>query len=430
MAVCLGLLLAGAAGVQLLIAVLFRRRFVVTVHAKSSSEETQINEPLDRAAAILMSLRGNDPSLPESIAGALSQEYGGPYQVRVVVDHETDPAVVVLEDLKQNHPHGDRLSYCVMEAPSKTCSLKCHSLSQAVKRLPPEIEYVVLLDADVRPHPTWLAELIKPLSDEKIGDEKIGGVTGTQWFEPPAGAGTGAWLRSVWNGGAAMLSICFANPWAGSFAMRRSDLLTSGLVERWQQSMVDDGPIRAAMNSIDKQIHFVPSLVMVNRENCTLSYTLRWAARMLTWSRRNESTFWITIVHAVFSNFVMLANFAVLAAGLTGWLLPAVVWISLAALIFAGIACAAAFAVARSCVSESLRLRSQTLPPLVGRHWFWAFACAAPAHLMFSWGCVMALITKKITWRGINYRLGAKGEIERLNYLPFAEIKSKTDHSI
>ena len=425
MAVCLGVLLAGAAGVQLLIAALFRRRFVLTDRTKSNGDETQDKKTFGGTAAILMSLRGSDPSLPESIAGALSQEYDGPYQVRVVVDHATDPAVAVLEELKQNHPHGDPLSYCVMEHPSKTCSLKCHSLSQAVKRLPPEVEYVVLLDADVRPHPTWLAELVKPLSNEKIG-----GVTGTQWFEPPADAGTGAWLRSVWNSGAAILSIYFANPWAGSFAMRRSDLLASGLVERWQQSMVDDGPIRAAMNSIDKQIHFAPSLVMVNRENCTLGYTLRWAARMLTWSRRNESTFWITIVHAVFSNFVMLANFSVLVAGLVGWLPPVVIGISLAALVFAGIACAAAFAVARSCVSKSLRLRSQTLSPLVGRHWFWAFACAAPAHLMFGWGCVMALITKKIAWRGIDYRLGAKGEIERLNYLPFAETKSKADHSI
>jgi len=49
---------------------------------------------------------------------------------------------------------------------------------------------------------------------------------------------------------------------------------------------------------------------------------------------------------------------------------------------------------------------------------------------MFGWGCVMALVTKKIAWRGIDYRLGPKGEIERLNYVPFVETKSKTDHSI
>ena len=372
-----------------------------------------------------MSLRGDDPSLRSSIEGALSQKYNGQYQVQIVVDHESDPSIAVLEDLQANHPHGSRLSFSIMTMPLKTCSLKCHSLSQAVANLPLEIEYIALLDADVRPHPTWLAELTSPLSDEKIG-----GVTGTQWFEPPPGAGVGTWLRSVWNGGATILTIHFANPWAGSFAMRRSDLIASGLNQRWQKSMVDDGPIRAAMQTIDKQIHFAPSLVMVNREHCTLGYAFRWAARMLTWSRLYEPTFWITILHASFSNAVMFANFALLAAGLIGWMPRAVIWISLSALIVAGIQCAAAFCVSRSCVDASAKLRSEELSPLASRHWLWSFACAAPAHLMFGWGCAVALLTKEIAWRGVRYLLKSRGEVERIDYQPFVEIKTKSGHSI
>ena len=418
--------LVGAASVQLLIAVLFRKRFIETCQITQTSE----TQHLARPAAVLMSLRGADPSLRGSIEGALSQEYDGQYQVCIVVDHESDPSVPLLEDLQKSHPHGSRLSFSVMKAPSKTCSLKCHSLSQAVSGLPPEIEYIALLDADVSPHRTWLAELTAPLSVEEVG-----GVTGTQWFEPPVSAGVGTWLRSVWNGGATILTIHFANPWAGSFAMRRADLIASDLVERWQKSMVDDGPIRAAMQSIDKRIYFVPSLVMVNREHCTLSYTFRWAARMLTWSRLYEPTFWITILHALFSNAVMLANFAVLLAGLIGWLSPVAVWISLVALIVAGIQCAAAFCVSRSCVAASAKLRSEKLSPLAGRHWFWGFSLATPAHLMFGWGCAVALTTREIAWRGIRYRIKTGKEIERLDYQPFVQIKTakskvKADHSI
>ena len=424
------LLLVGAATVQLFIAAMFRKRFIATCQCPSETERASEVESFARPAVVLMSLRGNDPSLRGAIAGALSQEYDGEYQVRIVVDHESDPAVAVLEKLQQSHPRGNRLHYSMMEDPKKTCSLKCHSLSQVVSSLPPTIEYIALLDADVRPHPTWLAELTLPLNDEAVG-----GVTGTQWFEPPAGAGVGAWLRSVWNGGATILTIHFANPWAGSFAMRRSDLLASGLVERWQKSMVDDGPIRAAMQSIDKQIRFAPSLVMVNRENCTLRYTFGWAARMLTWSRLYEPTFWITILHALFSSAVMLANFAVLVAGLIGWFPQAAIWISLVALILAGIQCAAAFCVSRSCVSESAKLRGESLSPLAIRHWLWAFACAAPAHAMFGWGCAVALFTKEIAWRGIRYRLKSGGEVERIDYRPFVEVqskenKAKAEHSI
>ena len=420
------LLLISAATVQLVIAALFRKRFISVCREEQSKKQTAEGKP-SSPAVILMSLRGNDPSLRDSLEGALSQEYGGQYQVRVVVDHATDPAVPLLAELQENHANGNRLSYSVMESPAKTCSLKCHSLSQSVSELPAEIEYVALLDADVRPHSTWLTELARPLTN----DETIGGVTGTQWFEPSTGAGVGAWLRSVWNGGATILTIHFANPWAGSFAMRHADLVASGLIERWQKSMVDDGPIRAAMKSIDKRICFAPSIVMVNGERCTLRYTLNWAARMLTWSRLYEPTFWITILHALFSNFVMLVNFSVLATGLFGWLPPVTIWISLAALIVAGTECAVAFCLSRSCVGESLKLRSEELTRLGGRHWLWAFVCAAPAHLMFGWGCMIALMTKRITWRGIEYRLGTGGEAERLNYQPFASVSNtESDHSI
>ena len=422
--------LVAAATVQLLIAMLFRKRFVAKTLTHRKLSQNFDSNSLARPAAILMSLRGNDPSLRGSIEGALSQDYGQQYQVRIVVDHESDPSLAVLKELQENHPHGNRLSYSFMEAPLKTCSLKCHSMSQAVSNLPPGIEYIALLDADVSPHRTWLAELTEPLSDEAVG-----GVTGAQWFEPPVGAGMGTWLRSVWNGGATILTIHFANPWAGSFAIRRSDLIASSLIERWKTSMVDDGPIRAAVQSIGKQIRFAPSLVMINRESCTLSYTFRWAARMLTWSRLYEPTFWITIVHALFSNAVMLANFAVLIAGLIGFLPNATIWISLVALILAGIQCAAAFCVSRSCVGESAKSRGESLSPVVGRHWLWSFICAAPAHLMFGWGCLIALTTKDIAWRGIQYRLKSGVEVERLDYRPFAEIqteesKVKADHSI
>ena len=126
------LMLVGAATVQLVIAALFRKRFIATCHSQRETEQTSQFESFVRPTAILMSLRGNDPSLRAAIEGALSQEYGGEYQVRIVVDHESDPSVAVLEELQQNHPHGNRLDYSMMEAPSKTCSLKCHSLSQAV----------------------------------------------------------------------------------------------------------------------------------------------------------------------------------------------------------------------------------------------------------------------------------------------------------
>ena len=183
-----GVTLVGASMVQLLIAALFRKRFVATSRSIRSIAQSAESESVARPTAVLMSLRGNDPSLRGSIEGVLSQGYDSQYQVRIVVDHETDPSVAVLKDLQKNHPHGNRLTFTIMEPPLKTCSLKCHSLSQAVASLPPEIEYIALLDADVRPHRTWLAELTGPLRDEAVG-----GVTGNAVVR----ASTGCWFWDV-----------------------------------------------------------------------------------------------------------------------------------------------------------------------------------------------------------------------------------------
>lgn len=212
--------------------------------------------------------------------------------------------------------------------------------------------------------------------------------------------------------------------------MRRSDLFDSKLVSAWRESMVDDGPIRQALNSLGKRIVFAPSLVMVNREECSLRYTLGWSVRMLTWSRLHEPTFWITIVHAAFSNFVMLSNFFVLLAGLSGLVAWSVVPVSFVALIAAGFLCAAAYNQARLCVnySRSLQAGNGSELPVRGSQLFWSFVCAAPAHLMFGWACFRAITTRRVVWRGIEYLLGSTGAVRRLNYSPYAN-QNKSDRN-
>ena len=82
------------------------------------------------AAAILMSVRGADPSLPTGIDSLLRQDHPD-YELYVVVDHELDPAWPILQQVQAEHPQGARLKLCLMRTPAESCSLKCHSLVQA-----------------------------------------------------------------------------------------------------------------------------------------------------------------------------------------------------------------------------------------------------------------------------------------------------------
>ena len=269
------LLLIGAALIQGSIALTFGRWFV-------KKKSTALPPEKQELAAVIMSVRGCDPSLRDSLKGILSQDYKA-YEVHLVVDHPTDLAWNFVHEIKSKLDKRDVLTIHELQDPSETCSLKCHAIVQALGELPRQTRFVALLDADVTPHETWLAELTGPLRDPKVG-----GVTGCQWFEPESPAGIGSLTRSTWNAGALVPTVYFSNPWAGSFAMRAEDLEAAGLAEIWSHSIVDDGPIKKAINDIGLRIEFAPSLIMINREPCTLAYANRWVTRMLTWSRLYE----------------------------------------------------------------------------------------------------------------------------------------------
>lgn len=419
--------LVGAALVQLWIALIFEGTF-----RKRESKPIESTTGLDQRVAVLMSVRGADPSLERAIDGVLNQDHPN-YEVHVIVDHVNDEAWDRLQAVQQNHVHRDRLKLQLMKEPPRNCGLKCHCLVQAAESLPKDIEIIALLDADVTPHASWLSSLVV-----RLADPTVGGVTGTQWFEPGKGDSIGAWWRSTWNGGAMIPTIFFANPWAGSFAMRRQDLQRSGLLSTWRESIVDDGPIRECLGSVGLKVVFAPSMIMINRENCSPSYVLRWTTRMLTWSRLHEPTFYLSQLHAAFSNLVLTGNAVILIASIiflvSRWGIEdpvgASAWyalrISLAALVVAGLLCLSAYESGRRCVGHSCGLRGESLPAMTWRARWNVFWSAAPAHWAYGIACWKASFNRVIQWRGIQYRLGSKNSIERLNYEPFARDRDTT----
>lgn len=415
-AVLAAIALVGAAIIQQVISLKLRENFL-------GLKNKPLPENHQRNAVVLLSVRGCDPSLMNSIRGLLNQDYAK-FEIHVVVDHETDPGWERIHQIKSEYDDQNRIKILTLKDPGEYCSLKCHALAQAVEAFEAPPEYVCLIDADVTPHRSWLKELLGPLLISTTG-----GVTGNQWFEPPIPSGPGALCRSAWNGGCMILSINFCNPWAGSFAMRYEDLVKSKLIETWKSSAVDDGPIADAVHSIGKQVVFSPSLIMINRESCSLAYTHRWTTRMLTWSRMHEKTFFITVAHAIFSNTVMLTSFIMLGIGLAyqNWIAAGV---STAGLVVSGILSTWAYSVSRSCAEHSCLLRGETLEPLSVGRLFSTFWMVAPSHLLYGLACFKSLMIRRIKWRGIHYELTGGTTIKRLNYEPFESTSSRQNHSI
>ena len=415
-AIISALLLVGAAIVQGGIALAFRRWFI---------GKTPMVSPTDQQdhVAVIMSVRGCDPSLRGSLLGVIAQDYLS-FEVHLVVDHRKDQAWEFVHRIKSEFDHDDVLVIHELTNPRKTCSLKCHAIVQALDQVSAKTKTIALLDADVTPHASWLNELTGPLLDPTVG-----GVTGNQWFEPKSPTGVGSLTRSAWAGGALVPSIFFSNPWAGSFAMRLRDLNRTELRTIWSKSIVDDGPIQSAINGIGLRIEFAPSLIMVNRENCTVGYVNRWVTRMLTWSRLYEKTFFLSVIHAAFSNSVMMANFFVLLAAISTKDQISMS-ISAVALVTSGLLSTVAYLAARSCVRRSCELRGELLPAISRSRFASVLLMVAPAHLIYGVSCARAMLLKQIKWREITYEVKKHNDVRRLNYQPYMSNKLHSDVSI
>jgi cellulose synthase/poly-beta-1,6-N-acetylglucosamine synthase-like glycosyltransferase len=117
--------------------------------------------------AVVLCLRGCDPFLPACLEAILKQDYPC-YDLRIVVDSREDPAWKIVEQVVARCST-TKVQVRPLTARRDTCSLKCSSLLQALSELDDSYEAVALLDADTVPHRTWLAELVAPLADERVG---------------------------------------------------------------------------------------------------------------------------------------------------------------------------------------------------------------------------------------------------------------------
>ena len=145
---------------------------------------------------------------------------------------------------------------------------------------------------------------------------------------------------------------------------------------------------------------------------------------MLTWSRLHESTFFVSIAHALWSNFVMLSSFAVLFASLvTGNMASGI--ISAVSLIVAGLMCAQSYALTRRCVLKSCQMRGESIERLSVRRFAEIFWMAAPAHFIFGISCAKSILQKRIQWRDITYEVRSHNDIKRLDYAPYVARNSE-----
>ncbi len=359
-------------------------------------------------ATVILSLRGRDPFVAQTIRNLLAQDYSN-YELKIIVDSATDP---VWESLKEFEGH-PRLKISILQSRLKTCSLKCSAIVQAIADISKKTEVIALVDADIAPSRSWLRRLVGPLKDPTVGV-----VTGNQWFSPKENR-AGSIIRSLWNAAALLVTYLFKHTWAGSCAMRLSDVKESGLIDRWRKTIVDDGPIDGAMRKLSIKTVFIGDLITVNREECDVPFSIKYNSRMLTWSRIYEWGFVVTLLHMLFTVGMVLTALAMAGIelangniGTAGMLLAGLLSIQL--LLFV------AYLLTESTMRAINQEIAEQISPMTIRRAAKLIALIPAALAVYSISAIKATFAKKIEWRNATYEIGHKWEVRLLDDQPFA----------
>ena len=369
-------------------------------------------------AAIVLAIRGPDPSLDRNIRALLEQNYPE-YKLFIVVDHVEDAAWPIVGRIRDEMP--DRVQVSCLNDPLDTCSLKCSALVQAIAELDASYEVVAFADGDTLVHRSWLRELVEPLADPGIGVS-----TGSRWYFP-SDSGLGSMTRYFWNAGAVVQIWLNGYAWPGSMAMRQDVIKDTGIASAWRNSLFDGPAVVRQIRHAGYRVWSVPSVIIVNRERISLTDFGAWVERQAVVARSLGSDWYILALHSVNITLCVLAPLVALCVGSSD---PGIQrWALVAA---ASYWCVTLL----SMVVLERAVRSALTVDVGDIRWFnWPKALASlPSLLLVHFVVLRAFIRsisqRKIVWRGITYEIRGAGEVKMLNYSPFREATTEPDESV
>jgi ceramide glucosyltransferase len=352
-------------------------------------------------ASVIVPCRGLDQGLEANIEALFDQGYPA-YELLFVTDAEDDPALKVIERVRKRLDRKTALrSRFIIAGNAESAGQKVHNLLSAVSEIDPTAQVLIFADTDARPRPDWLASLVAPLSDERIG-----ATTGYRWFIPVKG-GVASYLRSVWN--ASIASALGARGdrnfcWGGSTAVLRFTLERLNVTEHWRGALSDDFSLMRVLRGAGLQVYFVPACLNPSFEDCGFHELLEFTTRQMKITRVYARNLWIAafagslLFATVF--FGGIAMVAVRAALGLSFATPALLLVAIFAL-----GTTKAYlrfrAVGLSLALYRAELRRGLLPHLL----LWPLASA-----LYLYNAVAAWASRRIEWRGITYELKSPSE--------------------
>ncbi|MGC2235645.1 MAG: glycosyltransferase family 2 protein [Pyrinomonadaceae bacterium] len=374
--------------------------------------------------SIIAPCRGLDEDLEENLSALFRQDFPA-YEILFVVDDENDEAVSVIrklihrrdaetqrEDLEKDKANNKiiqknsvSLRLCgensvsaklIIAGKATESAQKIENLRESVLHVSDESMILVFVDSDARPSENWLRSLIAPLQDAGIG-----AASAYRWFISK-NFSFASELRAAWNASiASALGENLKNNfcWGGSTAIRRETFEKLGMRERWRGVLSDDFAVTRAMKEAGLSIYFVPQAFVATVENCTFRALLEFTTRQMKITRVYAPNLWKqAFIGSFIFNSVFVAGIFILAFGAINELS---FWFSLISLILISVFSTGKAWLRLNAVKLVLKdYESDLKKQFWAQNTLWIFTPA-----LFFYNSFRALLSRKIVWRGIRYKL-------------------------
>ncbi|GCL35897.1 glycosyltransferase family 2 protein [Sphaerospermopsis sp. FACHB-1094] len=371
--------------------------------------------------AVILCLRGADPFLPNCVRSLLNQNYPE-YDLKLIIDSPEDPAFKIAKEVIAE-TKATNFQISTLRTVRHNCSLKCSSLVQAVSDLDDSYQVIALVDADTIVHKNWLRELVSPLTDEKVGI-----TTGNRWYVP-TGKYWGSLIRYAGNVSTVVQMFLFQVPWGGSLAIKKQLLQQTEILEKWGEAFGDDMLLHKVIKKHGWKIKFVPSLLMVNREESNLSTLFPSLQRLILCSRLYHPN-WLALVSDAVSSILFPTLTLFLALGLflaTEWNTAFSLFKSYS---IYTIGLLLLMLVMELGVQEIIRSQGQPIPEISLTNILKMFIAIPLTQWVYGLAMLSSLGMSTVTWRGLTYKIQSPWHIRLVEYHPYQWLDQPIDPKI
>lgn len=348
------------------------------------------------ACSILVPCKGAAGNFEKNIRAFLELDYKD-YEVIFSVESEQDESVPIIKSVVVSNPKA-RL---VVAGLAASCAQKNHNHLAAVKaaRRP---EVYVFADADISPRPSWLGEIVRPLSDPAIAV-----TTGFRWLTVERGTLAhqvhfymNSFLYTIYSTASFVGSVGL---WGGSMAIRRKEFEELNVASRWAETAVDDSSLSQLIKKNSKKSILVPTCITQTNDLIgSVREAMRWFERQMMFLKAYQKSLWCAAIPAIALAFLLIL-----------WLpVSAIVSVTTAAPFFS-------LGGGASLVMFGGKFFSDMLYPLLGTMpQFGSFVVFQPLALsIFLFSCLRTVFTNTITWSSIRYHVSFSGRVTRIERL-------------